>query len=310
MNMSIARTEFTQVSIWYKKHKKLILIIIIAILVLLAGGIFYYSYSEKHRHEFKVTFLNIGQGDSALIQFANGETMLVDCGPNKIVLARLGQELPFYDRTIDYVLATHPDLDHYGGCVDVVQRYHVKEIITNGHDKPNDPYWRNWDKTRRESGAVLKVINGFEEWHIASSTIDFYSPDDSLTVPVGAADSNNYSIVFKLTANTGKTFMFTGDMERPLEDALIGRYCPTTTPSFIVGDGLALAPSPHQGEAPAGGSKSSSSEEFVAAVGAKTAIISVGKNHYGHPSLRVLKRLERAGAQILRTDELGDIILK
>src|SRR4051812_48548749 len=92
-----------------KKNKKLIFTILLSILILAVGGFFYYRHAENWRHTFHVSFLNIGQGDSALINFADGETMLVDCGPNSIVLSRLGQELPFYIHTIDYVLATHPD---------------------------------------------------------------------------------------------------------------------------------------------------------------------------------------------------------
>ena len=68
------------------------------LLFIICVGWWYYRYSEQRRHQFRVTFLNIGQGDSALINFADGEKMLVDCGPNKIVLTRLGEEMPFLDR--------------------------------------------------------------------------------------------------------------------------------------------------------------------------------------------------------------------
>ena len=317
----------------------------ISLLILTIGlcvlGITYNIEQLTNRpHHFKVTFLNIGQGDSALIQFTNGQKMLVDCGPNKIVLSRLGEALPFYDRTIDYVLATHPDLDHYGGCVDVLKQYKVKEVIVNGREKITDPYWQEWNKTMHASGAAIKVINGEATWMIASSTLHFMSPDPLLHLVAKEDDSNNFSIIFKLTSDTGKTFLFTGDMEVPLEQAVMKKYCRTPSPSSSPSPPFASAsagkraegdtispssPRGGEGELPKScpalqsdilkvghhGSKSSSGQDFLSTVRPQVAIVSVGKdNHYGHPSLRVLKKLERAGATIRRTDQEGDIVVE
>ena len=282
--------------------KKTFLIVIA--LALIIAGVFLYIQIDKNRpKQFRVTFLNIGQGDSTLIQFENGKKMLVDCGANKKILAELGKNLPFYDRTIDYVLATHPDLDHYGGCVDVLKRYEVKEIITNGHEKTNDPYWQEWNKVMQEEpGAELVTMSSPTIWTIASDTLQFFSPDPAISLEVGQDDSNNYSIVFKLT-HGDETFLFTGDMEFALENALLKKYC--SKEEFICGNLKAdtLKVGHH-------GSPGSTSEEFLAAVQPGTAIISTGKNHYGHPSLRVIKKLERIGAKVLRTDKIGDIIIK
>src|SRR3989344_9396567 len=122
-------------------------VIIIASLIMLAISGGYYWYFQKQQSHFYVVFLNIGQGDAALINFGNGQKMLVDCGPNRSILSALGRHLPFYDRTIDYLLVTHPDLDHYGGCVDVLKRFDVKNIIINGATKAYDPYWVIWRNT-------------------------------------------------------------------------------------------------------------------------------------------------------------------
>ncbi len=278
-------------------------IIIISVLVILISGIFLYTKINNSEKHFKVTFFDIGQGDAALIQFNNGQKMLVDCGPDKKILAKLGQALPFYDRTIDFVLATHPDLDHYGGCVDVLKNYTVKEIITNGRKKENDPYWQEWDKTiEDEPGATIKVMSEPEVWTVGSSTLQFISPDPSLPLEVAAADSNNYSIVFKLQ-NANESFLFTGDMEMPLENALINKYCPnTSTPPCPALQSDILKVGHH-------GSDTGSGELFLNLVHPQIATISVGKNnHYGHPSLRVIRKLERVGAQIIRTDQVGDIV--
>ncbi len=263
-------------------------------------------------HHFSVTFLDVGQGDATLIRFQNGQKMLVDCGPNKTILSRLGAILPFYDRTIEYVVATHPDLDHYGGCVDVLKRYQVKEVVVNGREKTNDPYWQEWDETIHHSGAVIKVLDTPEVWHISSSTLDFLSPDADLPLSVKADDSNNFSIVIKVTGDNGTTFLLTGDMEIPLEQALLKRHCSDRmTVTSTVDTVRCSRLSADVLKAGHHGSNTSSGEDFLRAVQASTAIISVGKkNTYGHPSLRVLKKLERAGAAIRRTDEEGDIVIE
>ncbi len=319
--------------------KTLKIIIPISLALFIFGFIFfYYDYYESELHNFKVTFLNVGQGDAALIQFANGEKMLVDCGPNKIILSALGRNLAFYDRKIDIVLATHPDLDHYGGCIDVVKNYQVKKIITNGKGKPYDPYWQEWNKAMAESGAELVTMDKPDTWTIASDTLKFVSPDPALPLQPKEIDNNNFSIVFRLT-HGNENFLFTGDMEEPLEKLLGEKYCgsltpgATATPPVASGDhllfgrgGQTMSPSSPrggEGELPKQcllqadvlkvghhGSDGASSELFLSFVKPKTAIISVGKNKYGHPTLRAIRHLERTGAQIRRTDLEGDIILR
>ncbi len=292
---------------------------LVIVLIVVLGLKVYLRFGEYTTHRFEVTFFNIGQGDSALIQFRNGEKMLVDCGPNKTILTKLGQTLPFYDRSIDYLVVTHPDLDHYGGCVDVLQRYQVKKIITNGRTKPSDPYWQKWEALRHNEGAVLVVIDGKEDWQIASTTLSFLSPDLTLSLTTAPTDSNNYSIVFRLNDEpTGQSVLFTGDMEELLEKSLLSRYC-----SSFVSNTTTLVlkkQEPHDGVCPIlsaqvlkvghHGSESSTSKELLDAVAPKIGVVSVGKNAYGHPSLRVLKKLERSGVVIRRTDKEGDIVMQ
>jgi competence protein ComEC len=282
------------------KEKKILLIPVI-FLILLLGCVLYFQFNQYKPDQFKVSFFDIGQGDATLIQFNNGQKMLVDCGKDKRIMARLGETLLFYDRTIDYLLVTHPDLDHYGGCVDVLKNYTIKEIITNGHTKP-DSFWATFDNAMRDEGAVLKKMAQPEVWTIGSSTLEFLSPDKTLVMNLDADDSNNYSIVFRLK-NNSENFLFTADMEVPLENALLSKYCilTSTEPCAVLQSNI-LKVGHH-------GSDSSSGEDFLRAVGAKVGIISVGvENKYGHPSRRVMKKLERAGMEILRTDQMGSII--
>jgi competence protein ComEC len=297
--------------------RKKVLTTLITSLILIIGLYFYVQNSEAESKIFKVTFLNVGQGDAALIRFSNGEKMLVDCGVNSKILEKLGEHLPFYDRTIDYLLISHPDADHYGGCVDVLKRYDVKKIITNSDSREGDPYWDVWLKYLGEENAEHKVITQPEVWDIDGAKIEFLSPDKSLGLDPKKAKGNNDSIVFRVVRGN-ESFLFMGDAEMPLEDALVNKYCITSTiaiPTSTISSSPPEQEKLHCDQIDSDylkvghhGSDSSSDEKFLEAVSPSEAIVSVGKNSYGHPSFRVLKKLERVGAEILRTDYKGDII--
>jgi len=276
------------------------LLIILSILLLLTLALLsYLHFNTKQESKSRVIFFDIGQGDSALIQFKNDSKMLVDCGVDKKILAKLGKYLPFYDRTIDYLLVTHPDLDHYGGCIDVLKRYKVKNIITNGEKKEYDKYWLAWAQAVRLENANEVVIARTSTWKISSSTLEFLWPDKE-----GSKSGNSKSIVFRLV-NSQTSIMFTGDIEEEVEDLLVEEYCNFSSSSIKQVcpklESKMLKVSHH-------GSDSSTGVKFLQAVNPNKAIISVGHNSFGHPSLRILRRLERISAEILRTDKIGDLL--
>ena len=281
------------------KHKKIIVLAIVFGMLIIAG--YYYFYNSTLKFYNSVTFFDVGQGDSALIRFANGQKMLVDCGVNRKILSKLGSALPFFDRTIDYLLVTHPDGDHYGGCPAVLERYVVKNIITNGSQKSDDPYWLAWKKYSQIEQAQNTIISNHKIMTIGDSQLEFLAPDEKLVMNIDTSDSNNRSIVFALSNNLGK-ILFTGDMEAPLENAIIQSYCSKTIECPILkSDYLKVG---HHG------SDSSSGEYFLSLVKPKYAVVSVGANKYGHPSRRVLRKLLRTDAIIWRTDQKSDIIVK
>jgi|SRR3989339_418226 len=281
------------------KHKKIIVSVIVLGMLMIAG--YYYFYNSTLKFYNSVTFFDVGQGDSALIRFNNGQKMLVDCGVNRKILTKLGSTLPFFDRTIDYLLVTHPDGDHYGGCPAVLERYKVKNIISNGSQKSNDPYWLAWKKYSQLEQAQNTIISDHKIMTIGNNRLEFLAPDEKLEMNISKSDSNNRSIVFSLSNNLGK-FLFTGDMEAPLENAIIKAYCSSIARCPILkSDYLKVG---HHG------SDSSSGELFLSLVEPKYGIVSVGANKYGHPSLRILRKLLRVDATIWRTDQLNDIIVK
>lgn len=253
---------------------------------------------------YKIIFFNVGQGDASLIRLPSGAKMLVDCGPDRAILGKLGKYLPFYDRTLDYLVVTHFDADHYGGCVEVLRRYLVKNIYINGDEKPDDAYWQKWAEALRAEGASVKTVSASMTLSDGSAKFNFLAPSSAFT-SIAKTDSNNHSVVFRLEYGT-TTVLYTGDMESKLENELLAAECGTSTVILESCEALEsdyLKVGHH-------GSDSSSGEVFLSAVSPSISIISVGKNKFGHPSLRVLRKLERAGTEIWRTDELGDIIVR
>lgn len=267
-------------------------VVLLAVLVFLIAVFFYWQYFEKQKYNFKVVFFDVGQGDAALINFSNGKKVLVDCGPNAIILSKLGNWLPFYDRKIDYLIITHPDLDHYGGCLDVLENYRVENIIENGDEKKSDPYWREWDRLVKEEKTKRLILAEETYFDFGNEKIKLLFPEPS----IGGLEGNSRSLVFKLTAKN-LSFLFMGDAEYVLEKALIQKYGKTDLKSDYLKIG-------HHG------SDSSTSEELLEAVRPEVAVISVGKNKFGHPSLRLLRKLERTGIDVWRTDQKYDIIIK
>jgi competence protein ComEC len=292
------------------KKAQLIILIVLAITV---GMLFYIKKDDKEltsevqgeklvQNDFvKVTFLDVGQGDATFIEFQDGEQMLVDCSQDARVVEALGRVMPYYDHEIDYLMITHPDLDHYGGCVEVMNRFDVKNIVYNGLKKENDEMWTEFWQAIQNEGAKYFVIEKEDVWNISSTSLHFLYPDHSIAedakIPGDKKEpnTNNTSIVFKLSYGEEDLLMM-GDAEEDLEKYLIQTY-----------DGqldVEVIKAGHHGSATA------SSQEFLDLTSPSSTIISCGlNNRFGHPSRRVLKRLEREGSGIWRTDLGGDIMM-
>lgn len=251
----------------------------------------------------RVSFMDIGQGDATLLQFPNGQTMLVDCGPDASVLSALGRNLPWNQRDLDYLVITHAHADHFGGCIDVLARFRVHTIFYNGYDGDGSSLLRDWHRAVTEEqgveGAHYTIIRKPDTVTVGSSTIAFLYPDHDVAaephVPgEKTIDVNDTSVVIKVTYGT-QDVLLTGDMEAPLEHYLV-----TKTPAVLPAEILKVG---HHG------SRSSSSEEFLRTVRPKDAVISAGKgNSYDHPHRAILYRLTDFGITAWRTDIGGDIL--
>ena len=203
---------------------KKVFIILVIILVIVLTGLFVFKIKNNFSEEAKaketkeevkiaimtateLNFLDIGQGDSTFIEFKNGEQILVDCGKDAKVLEELGRVMDFRDKSIDYLIVTHPDNDHYGGCIDVLERFEIANVIYNGQQKNEDFYNEFLDYIEKEN-ANFKIIKTEEKLDFGGDTIDFIFPDGGV---VSNPSDNNSSIVFILESGDKKA-LFTGDM--------------------------------------------------------------------------------------------------
>jgi competence protein ComEC len=259
----------------------------IAILLIFFAYFGYQMFIESC--PLQVVFLDVGQGDSILIQKGTRQ-ILIDGGPSgKTELAALGKYLPYFDREIEVVIATHPDRDHIGGLVDVARNYKIGKVLTTRAEK-DTAVFKEWKDIREyDKIETLEAVRG-DEVVFGDAKMRIISPDESVDPLAG--DANNKSVVARLDFGSN-SFLFTGDIESPAEREILASR------ENIDADFLKVA---HHG------SKYSSSAEFLDAVSPTDAIISVSAtNSYGHPTQAVLEALQKRHIKIYRTDESGDI---
>ena len=247
-------------------------------------------YIEAHR-DLVMTVFDIGQGDSIFIEMPNGNQVLIDGGPDDAVLAKLGAVLPFWNRTLDLVILTHPHADHVTGLISVLKRYHVGMVLESGVNYAT-PEYDEWRLLEKEKNVPVVIAHRGQVVHLSSKTqLNILTPFDSF---IGASPKNVHDamVVAKLRDGSA-TALLTGDAEKPLEYQLL-----------FAGDNLAsdvLKVGHH-------GSKTSTTEDFLQAVSPKIAVISVGrKNRYGHPAPEVVDRIAAFGAALFRTDRDHDV---
>jgi competence protein ComEC len=279
---------------------------LIILAILLLGAIFsaYALWRESRNGILTVAFLDVGQGDAIYIESPSGNQMLIDGGPGKAVLRELSKVMPFYDRSIDVVLATHADRDHIGGLPDVLQKYKVNIFMESGVPGESSSY--NELENIISDDGIKKILarRGMSVDLGDGAVLQILFPDRD---PVGM-ETNTASIVARLVYGENE-FLLTGDSPLAIENYLVSLGSQSRT----FGTGAVQSPTLASNVLKAGhhGSKTSTSQNFVSAVSPQYAIISVGKdNRYGHPNQETLDTLANFGAKILRTDLLGRIIFK
>jgi len=265
--------------------------------VLLAGLVYllWTAVAAMPDERLHVSFLDVGQGDSILIETPSGRQVLVDGGPDpRRAVQLLGRALPFWDRSLDLVVVSHPQDDHLAGLVEVVKRYDVGMVLEGPYGAETALY-QEWMKvldergittTRMHAGNLVLLEEGL--------TLEVLSPTSR---PFGGnAPVNENSLVLRLA--WGETsFLLTGDIEQRAEQRMLELDSVPESTVLKVG---------HHG------STTSSSPEFLAAVTPMVTVVSVGEdNEFGHPHPEVLSRLKAYAGddRVYLTSEHGTVEL-
>ncbi len=260
------------------------LLIVIAVLSVIV-------WQSSRNQELKVYFFDVGQGDAILIRTPSRQNIVIDGGPDNSFITKLGETLPFYDKTIDLMVLTHPHDDHLFGLIEVLKRYQVKQVLSTGVIHTTDAYL-DWLKIIRDKKIPLKVAQAGQKYIFGQIELKVLYPFQDFTNQQ-VENLHEAMVVVQLVYGEVK-IMFTGDLEEAGETEILKQYQPELHSQLIK-----IA---HHG------STTSSNNDFLKAIAPQFAVISVGAdNKFGHPSLRIIRRLEKLGIKIYRTDQAGDI---
>lgn len=283
-------------------------------LLLFALVVFHPFSAPKADGRLHIDFLDVGQGDSALITFPNGETLLVD-GGGRINFNRTSVQNEYEDQVeifepdtqtigemvvsnflwekgysqLDYILATHADADHIQGLCDAAKNFRVRAAIFGRTPLKNSQFAELYSILQKR-GIDSQIVSRGDVLTFGDAKVEVLSPerDDNTE----AVSDNNHSLVLRIVYGERK-FLLTGDIEKETESELLNQ------PDFLQTDVIKVA---HHG------SSTSSTPDFVDAANAKLAIISVGRrSRFGHPKPEVVERWKNVGARVLTTGEKGTI---
>ena len=244
--------------------------------------------------KLRITFCDVGQGDSAYVHFPDGHDMLIDGGPDSRVLSCLGHMMPFWDRHIDLVLLTHAEKDHFEGLTEVVKRYQVGYLIRSDSQNVGPEY--QWLVAAIFSRHVpVKTVFAGDQITVGGVVLSFLWPTRQYLAqsPSQEGSQNEHGLVVHLRYGVFDT-LFSADADSQVEQQYID--------AAGFPDAIEVLKVPHHGSA------TGMTQGFISWVHPKLAVISVGKNNpYHHPSPQALSLLKSIGSLIFRTDQQGEI---
>ena len=278
------------------KKKGIGLIVTLLIALLTALGVFFGPKLLKDEpaapvsgDEVQFHFIDVGQGDAALIRTAAGD-ILIDAGTNDSEEALKAYLDSMGVKDLEYAIFTHPHEDHIGGADMVLNNYNVKRVVFPSKEHTSKTYERMMDAIEAEKCEVIEAKPD-KTFKVGELTCTMLAP-----ISTAYTELNNYSVVIR--AEYGETsVMFTGDAEIDSEDEMLDRYLLTGKLDCDI-----LQAGHH-------GSDTSSGQDFLNAVSPAYAVISVGEgNTYDHPKQEILARYEAMKLEIHRTDLEGSIV--
>lgn len=250
--------------------------LLLIILVLTPGGL---NSINLYNHKNSIVFLDVGQGDSTLICTKSNKCGLIDTGKRNTVIKSIKN---YTTRKLEFLILTHSDWDHIGKTLEIIRSIGVQKIFVSETEKSKDII-----RQAKDMGTEVYEINSENDFYFSDYFFDVLWPINS--IDLDTTSSNDTSTAAILSYNNYKLFMG-GDLSSKYENKI--------TENSEFNDITVLKISHH-------GSKHSTSDYFLSNLHPKIAIISVGKNSYGHPSPEVLQRL--SDIPYFRTDLDGDI---
>lgn len=259
-----------------KQRKKLTLGFLSLAAALVWIGVF--QAPDRNLH---IWVLDVGQGDAILIRTPANQKILIDGGPNESVLSRLGEVLPFWEKTLDLVILSHPDADHITGLVSILSNYQIRQLLAGNY---------SCDTNVCQEFESLVVERNIPRWIarpgarilFGDSEMRIYWPEESCHL-----GRNDCSVVVLLDFSDFEA-LFPGDIEEKGQRGLFFR-------SFDI-PSVELLKVPHHGA-------DCLWEPFLEGVDPEISVISVGKNSYGHPTTATLEKLRGVGSRVFRTDQ-------
>lgn len=253
-----------------------------------------YLYFDLNNGLLKIFVLDVGQGDAVLIEGPAGEKILIDGGPDSLVIKRLSEVLPFYENSLDLVILSHPHADHLNGLLEVLQRYQVETVLLTGVKYQYGAY-DEFYRILKERGVRIYYVDGVHDYKIGKIGLDLIFPLVSIQGE-NFSNVNNSSIVLRLIYGQNR-WLFSGDLEKEKETEIL-QY--ENQKRAKINLSAAVLKAGHHG------SKTSNSAEWLKAIGPKNVVISCGVNNsFKHPDPATVARFLALGANIWRTDING-----
>ena len=244
---------------------------------------------QARSNPLRVHFIDVGQGDSILIRCPDGSNILIDGGPMGAYPHLVGYLKEAGVEKIDLLIATHPDGDHIGGLLKVLQTFPVAAVLDSGREHTTLTYQRYLEAIKARPDTEFRLGRAGDRYAFGDVSLQVIHPGSSLP-----KNSNDCSIVSRITYGD-VSFLFTGDAEKKAEAELLSRGFPVRSTVLKVG---------HHG------SKSSTSSRFLGSVSPQSAVICAGEyNRWGHPTEEVIRSLQQRKIEIYRTDLQGTILM-
>lgn len=254
------------------------------------GIIILFGFFNLPEQQLSVSFLDVGQGDAILIRTPLNQKILIDAGPDANILPAISPELGFFEKKIQLAIITHPDADHIAGFTEILRRYEVETILLTGVQH-NTQWYRDILEQIAEQDIPTILAHADTDLAFGDVFVDVFYPHDYLLTEL-PADANAASVSTRISYGD-TAVMLTGDLDVHAEEKVLATDQELSAQVFKLG---------HHG------SRTASSEEFIAAINPEIVIVSAGEdNKFGHPHAEVMERVKNK--QVLETAKEGSIRL-